>query len=130
MSAFVVRLLRRIPKQPQTVLVTCCYAVAAAVAAVAFQVLISALYRFGIARFAQHSTRAFLLESFAVVVVTSAIVGWLLNTFCPEAAGSGIPQLKLAFWKEFGFVSWRTVWVKFAAGALSIGGGSSLGREG
>jgi len=61
---------------------------------------------------------------------TSLLVGWLLNRVCKEAAGSGIPQLKLAFWKDFGYVSWRVVVVKFVAGILSIGGGSSLGREG
>lgn len=61
---------------------------------------------------------------------TALIVGFLLNRFCPEASGSGIPQLKLAFWKDFGLVPLRVVWVKFIAGVLSIGGGSSLGREG
>ena len=61
---------------------------------------------------------------------TSLAVGWLLNNFCKTASGSGVPQLKLAYWKEFGVVAWRTVWVKFVAGALSIGGGCSLGREG
>jgi CIC family chloride channel protein len=64
------------------------------------------------------------------MVGSSLIVGWLLSSFCPEAAGSGIPQLKVAFWKDFGFVPWRAVWVKFVAGILSIAGGSSLGREG
>jgi CIC family chloride channel protein len=64
------------------------------------------------------------------MVGSSLLVGWLLNSFCREAAGSGIPQLKLAFWKEFGTVPWRVAWVKFVAGILSIGGGSSLGREG
>ncbi len=54
----------------------------------------------------------------------------MLNSFCREASGSGIPQLKLAFWKDFGVVPWRVVWVKFVAGVLSIGGGCSLGREG
>ena len=57
-------------------------------------------------------------------------MGWLLNSFCPEAAGSGIPQAKLAFWKEFGFAPKRIAWIKFLAGVLSIGGGQSLGREG
>ena len=65
-----------------------------------------------------------------MLVGTSLMVGWLLTSFCPEAAGSGIPQLKLAFWKDFGYVPLRVVWVKFLAGVLSIGGGSSLGREG
>jgi CIC family chloride channel protein len=58
------------------------------------------------------------------------IVGFLLTRFAPQASGSGIPQLKLAFWKDFGVVPWRVVWVKFVAGVLSIGGGCSLGREG
>ena len=58
------------------------------------------------------------------------MVGYLLNSFSPAASGSGIPQLKLAFWKDFGLVPWRVVWVKFIAGMLSIGGGCSMGREG
>ncbi|MEO7167480.1 MAG: chloride channel protein, partial [Chthoniobacterales bacterium] len=43
---------------------------------------------------------------------------------------SGIPQLKFAFWQDFGFVRLRTVLVKFLAGLLHVGGGMSLGREG
>ena len=61
---------------------------------------------------------------------TSAVAGWLLTHYCPEAGGSGIPQLKLAFWKDFGQMPWRIAWVKFVAGSLSVGGGASLGREG
>ncbi|MEI9865004.1 MAG: chloride channel protein [Limisphaerales bacterium] len=72
----------------------------------------------------------FLFGSLAILVGSSLAVGWLLNSFCKEAAGSGIPQLKLAFWKDFGFTPWRVAWVKFLAGILSVGGGSSLGREG
>src|SRR5690606_40079440 len=34
------------------------------------------------------------------------------------------------FWKDFGVVPWRVVWVKFLGGALSVGGGASLGLEG
>ena len=65
-----------------------------------------------------------------MIMGTSLISGWLLNSFCAEAAGSGIPQLKAAFWKNFGFVPSRVLWVKFMAATLQIGGGSSLGREG
>ena len=48
----------------------------------------------------------------------------------PAAAGSGIPQVKLAFWKEFGHSPRRIAAIKFFAGIISIGGGQSLGREG
>lgn len=130
MAVFAAGLLRKLPAQAQTIVVTCSYALLAGVAAVAFQLSISLLYNRGLVRLSHGSKGVFLAGSFAVVMLTSLAVGWLLNSFCPEAAGSGIPQLKLAFWKDFGFVPWRTVWVKFLAGALSLGGGSSLGREG
>ena len=65
-----------------------------------------------------------------MIVGTSLVSGVLLSHIAPEAAGSGIPQLKLAFWKDFGYVPWRVAWVKFIAGVLAVGGGSSLGREG
>jgi CIC family chloride channel protein len=38
--------------------------------------------------------------------------------------------VKIAFWRDFGFMPARVVIAKFFAGAISIGGGCSLGREG
>ena len=90
----------------------------------------NALYAATFLKLAHKSPTVFLLGSLVVIVATSAIVGFLLNNFATEASGSGIPQLKIAFWKEFGVVPFRVVWVKFVAGVLSIGGGCSLGREG
>ncbi|MFL6542727.1 MAG: chloride channel protein [Chthoniobacterales bacterium] len=110
------------------VLGTCAYALAASVAAVGFQLAITWLYN--------HTLKAaaggghFLAVSFGTIVLTSLIVGWLLNSFAPGAAGSGIPQVKLNYWKEFGSAPKRIALVKFVAGVLSIGGGQSLGREG
>lgn len=98
--------------------------------AVAFHYAIHAFYHATFVEFARESPAAFLLKSFVTIIGSSLLVGWLLNHFCKAASGSGIPQLKLAYWKEFGVVPWRVVWVKFVAGVLSIGGGSSLGREG
>ncbi|MBN2346163.1 MAG: chloride channel protein [Candidatus Aminicenantes bacterium] len=80
--------------------------------------------------FAGRSTSFFILASFLVIVGTSTLVGLLLNVFNPEAAGSGIPQVKSSYWKELGFMKFRPVLIKFVAGILSIGGGNSLGREG
>ncbi len=109
---------------------TCVYGLAAGGAAVAFQAGINLLFNATYGRLARQSTEFFLIGSFAVIMATSLAVGYLLNSFCREASGSGIPQLKLAFWKDFGWVPFRVVWVKFVAAMLSIGGGSSLGREG
>ncbi|MDI6697449.1 MAG: chloride channel protein [Candidatus Saccharicenans sp.] len=74
--------------------------------------------------------KVFLLSSLAVVMTTSVLSGLLLRFFSPEAAGSGVPQVKAAYWKEMGQIDLRAGIVKYMAGALSIGGGTSLGREG
>jgi len=107
---------------------TCLFALAASLGAVGFQLAISWIYDSGLKQASQ--SPHFLWTSLAIVCTASLISGWLLTVFCPEAAGSGIPQLKLAFWKEFGHTPARIALVKFVAGALSIGGGQSLGREG
>jgi chloride channel protein, CIC family len=104
--------------------------VAAGLVAVAFHLAIHAIFENGILEVSKGSPAHFLIGSFLIVATTSAISGWLLTRFCTDAAGSGIPQVKLAFWRDFGVIPWRVVWVKFIGGALSVGGGSSLGREG
>jgi CIC family chloride channel protein len=106
------------------------FGLAAGLAAVAFQVAMNGLYGVGLVALSGRPAWVFILGSLGVVLATSLAVGYLLNNYAPEASGSGIPQLKLAFWKDFGVVPWRVVWVKFVAGVLSIGGGCSLGREG
>ncbi len=106
------------------------YGLAAGLAAVLFDVATYYLYSHTFPRIALWSSLNFALASFGLVVGTSLLSGLLLSRFAPEAAGSGIPQLKLAFWKDFGYVPFRVLWVKFIAGVLSVGGGSSLGREG
>ena len=124
------RLLGRIPRGGRSIIQSCLYGLAAGLSAVAFQLAIAALYHGGLLKLASESKTIFILGSLALMVLTTLCVGILLSVFCPAAAGSGIPQLKLAFWKDFGVVPWRIAWVKFIAGALSIGGGSSMGREG
>ncbi len=123
-------LVRRLPSRWRAVLTTCVYGLGAGAAAVAFQLGMNWFYQLGLVRLSHQSHTAFFVGSFVLLVGSSLLVGWLLNSFCREAAGSGIPQLKLAFWKDFGLVPFRVLWVKFVAGILSIGGGSSLGREG
>ena len=124
------RFAQRLPGQGRPIFLTCIFGLGAGLVAVAFQVGMNALYNQTIVRFSHASRNTFLIGSLLVIVSTSLAVGYLLNSFAPEASGSGIPQLKLAFWKDFGVVPWRVVWVKYLAGVLSIGGGCSLGREG
>jgi len=129
-SVNLARFVQRLPGQSRPIFLTCIYGLVAGLGAVAFQKGINILYREGIVRLSQISPTAFVLGSLLIIVSASSVVGFLLTSFAPEASGSGIPQLKLAFWKDFGYVRWRAVWVKFVAGVLSIGGGCSLGREG
>jgi chloride channel protein, CIC family len=129
-APFLVQYLQKLPKQGRDVVKICLYGLGAGLGAVAFQLVITWFFQLGLVSLSRQSFLTFALGSFAIVVVSSLIVGILLNGFCPEAAGSGIPQLKLAFWKDFGAVPWRVAWVKFLAGSVSIGGGASMGREG
>jgi CIC family chloride channel protein len=68
------------------------------------------------------------------VVVAMSLAAWftgrLMTRFAPDAPGSGIPQVKLAYMEGTPNFSWHLIWVKFLGGVLSIGTGSSLGREG
>jgi CIC family chloride channel protein len=108
----------------------CVLGLAAGLAAVLFSWLTDQIFHGTLGNLAQADRPTFVIGSFVTVIGASLVCGWLIAKVCPEAAGSGIPQLKTAFWKDFGFVPWRVAAVKFAGGALSIGSGVSLGREG
>ena len=127
---FIAEFFQRLPRQTRAIVRTCLYGLGAGAAAVVFQLGMTWLYRLGLVQLSHQSLATFLIGSFGVMMVSSLLTGWLLNSFCVDAAGSGIPQLKLAFWKDFGLVPLRVGVVKFIAGIASIGGGSSLGREG
>lgn len=129
-NLFIVRYLQGLSEQTRTRLHSCAYGLGAGFSAVAFQLAITWLYNVGLLRLSHQSRITFALGSLAIILVSSLAVGILLTVYCPVAAGSGIPQLKLAFWKDFGTVPWRVAWVKFVAGVASIAGGASMGREG
>ena len=122
--------LRQIPETTRGLLDALLYAVIAAGSAVAFLWLTNLLFRLTIERLATDSLPVFLLGSLGVICVTSLAAGVLMNRVSSDAAGSGVPQLKAAYWKDLGFVRMRAVIVKFVGGILTLGGGTSLGREG
>ncbi len=58
------------------------------------------------------------------------LASFLTVKFAPEAAGSGIPQVKYALNKKGVHIKMRTILVKFFAAMVGIASGLSLGREG
>jgi CIC family chloride channel protein len=61
---------------------------------------------------------------------TTALSVFLTRTFAPEAAGSGIPHVKLVLLGKRRFHDVRVLIVKFLSGFIGISGGLALGREG
>jgi CIC family chloride channel protein len=66
----------------------------------------------------------------AIALVVCCAVGQLVAKAAPEAAGSGIHQIKGVLLHIRTLRPKRIIPVKFAGGVLSIGTGLSLGREG
>lgn len=76
----------------------------------------------------QGTTRVFWI----LLTTTSGglVAGLLLHYFAPNARGSGIPQVKLAYATDFGRVPLGGALWKAVISALCLGSGASLGREG
>jgi chloride channel protein, CIC family len=129
-SNAILRRLQRLPDNVRQVAQTIILSMAAGMSAVFFLFMTNLLFSLTYVQFATRSKLLFAVASFVLIIATSLLVGLLLNKLAPEAAGSGIPQVKASYWKELGFLPFRSTLVKFFAGMLSIGGGSSLGREG
>ena len=123
-------LLNSLPPRSRLYLATAVYGVAGGGVAVAFHEGIHLLYSLTYESWAGLPPAAFLWRTLVLILGAGLLSGLLVTRVCPAAAGSGIPQLKLAFWKDFGWTPLRIIWVKLLAGAASIGGGMSLGREG
>ncbi len=124
------RLLRGLPDNSKEVVLTLFLALLSAASSVCFMLLVNLLFSNTFVRYSHHSKLFFAVASLITILATSLAVGILLNHFSPDSVGSGIPELKAAYWKGMGYVKAKTVFIKFVAGILSICGGTSLGREG
>src|ERR1700756_2046688 len=62
--------------------------------------------------------------------LVSLVTGFLLAKFFPEARGSGVPQTEAAFHLNQGEIRPIVPFGKFLTGALCVGSGHSMGREG
>ncbi|WOO39508.1 chloride channel protein [Rubellicoccus peritrichatus] len=98
-------------------------------AAVAFHLSIH--YTFDMVwEWARHQGKWFWFVMPLAPAVGGLIVGIILAKLAPNAAGSGIPQTKAAFYNDFGVIKFREGVYRFVLGTIFIGFGNCLGREG
>ncbi|MBW4563709.1 MAG: chloride channel protein [Mojavia pulchra JT2-VF2] len=66
----------------------------------------------------------------AVGMIFGFLAGWLVQRVAPEAAGSGIPQVKATLANVPMTLSWRVAAVKLLSAIIVLGSGITLGRQG
>ena len=121
--------IRKLPIDLRTYILPSIYGLFGGLAAVAFQELVNIIFSTFWERPSQQlPPGTFALFGLATILAAAIIAGLILTFVSRDAAGSGIPQAKVAFWRDFGFMPANVVIAKFFAGAISIGGGCSLGR--
>jgi CIC family chloride channel protein len=120
----------RLPSNQKYFVLTVTIAIACGLAAVSYHVLIKFISANLIERVIaiQGPSRVFWM----LVVPTAGglTAGLLIHFFAPEARGSGIPQVKIAYSMNYGRVPIRVATGKAIISALCLGSGASLGREG
>jgi len=124
-------LLRRLPSERQRLLaVTILAGGLCGLAAVAFHLSIMKLE----VLFIEHANAApghsWIWWTILSPTIGGLVAGVGLTYFAPAAAGSGIPQVKVAYALRHGRVTVRETIGKFVLCAIQIGSGASLGLEG
>jgi CIC family chloride channel protein len=99
-------------------------------AAVAFHLSIRLLETSLVARAMNAPGHAWVFWTILTPTLGGLAGGALLQYVVPEARGSGIPQVKVAYAVRGGKLRLRDAVGKFFVGAFQIGTGASLGREG
>lgn len=128
--------LRLVPSETQRLLfLTMLVGVVCGLAAVAFHQVIHFAEHALVARVsaaAVKENRGYAWIAWMLVLPTAGglLAGAVMTYALPGARGSGIPQVKAAFANKTGRVKLRDAVGKFFLGAVQIGAGASLGREG
>ena len=124
-------LLRRMPTERQRLLfVTILAGGLCGLAAVAFHLSIMGLEALLIDRANAAHGYSWIGWTILCPAIGGLIAGVGLTYFAPAAAGSGIPQVKVAYTLRAGYVTIRDTIGKFILCAIQIGSGASLGLEG
>jgi chloride channel protein, CIC family len=123
--------LRRMPTERQRLLaVTILAGGLCGLAAVAFHLSILGLEALLIDRANVAAGHSWIWWTVISPAIGGLVVGLGLTYLAPAAAGSGIPQVKVAYTLRSGYVTVRETIGKFFLCALQIGSGASLGLEG
>lgn len=124
--------LRVLPSERQRVFaLTLMIGVLCGLAAVAFHLAIRATEQQLIGRAMSAPGHSWIWWTVLTPMLGGLLSGVLLQYVVPDARGSGIPQVKVAFAIKGGKLSFIHSTVgKFLVGSLQIGSGASLGREG
>lgn len=117
-------------EQHRILLLTVAIGVVCGFAAVAFHVAIQRSERGLIDRALNAPGWWFVPATIALSTLGSLAVGVFLERVMPEARGSGIPQVKIAYAMKSGQIRLRHALGKAVACVVQIGTGASLGREG
>src|SRR5450631_3603799 len=124
-------LLRLVPDQRQRLLtLTIVSGVVCGLAAVAFHIAIEKAGHLMIDRAFAAPGHQWIFWAILTPTLGGLLAGLGMYYFVPGAAGSGIPQVKASYALHAGTVPMRDAMGKFVLGALQIGSGASLGREG
>jgi CIC family chloride channel protein len=123
--------LRLVPTERQRLFgLTIAIGGACGLAAVAFHLSIEYVTNQTIDRAVTSPGDSWIYLTLIVPTLGALVAGALLTYVVPNARGSGIPQVKVAYSAKGGRMRLRDALGKFAIGTLQIGTGSSLGREG
>jgi chloride channel protein, CIC family len=134
-TRFIAWLMRRMPNERQRLLAfTILAGGLCGLAAVAFHLSVAwvegVLIDRAAAGHANPSGHAWIVWTILCPAFGGLICGLGLYFLVPAAAGSGIPQVKVAFARRSGFIAVRDTIGKFVLCTMQIGSGGSLGVEG
>ena len=123
--------MRRLPNERQRLLAfTIVAGGLCGLSAVAFHLSTLAVEAMFINRATAASGHSWIWWTILTPALGGLVAGVGLTYFVPAAAGSGIPQVKVAFANNSGFVSLKETVGKFVLCVIQLGVGASLGVEG